>query len=62
MILSNLALTTLPGNENVFTSRERTDDKTVDSGALSKDMRGNCARQERFPERFGKFGKFGKCR
>ena len=41
MILSNLALTTLPGNENVFTSRERTDEKTVDSGALSKDMRGN---------------------
>ena len=41
MILSNLALTTLPGNENVFTSCERTDDKTVDSGALSEDMRGN---------------------
>jgi len=38
---SNLALTTLPGNENVFTSCERTDDKTVDSGALSEDMRGN---------------------
>merc|ERR1712048_392018 len=37
----NLALTTLPGNENVYTSREREDEKTVESGALSEDMRGN---------------------